>query len=82
MFKKLWEKIKNWSIQTALPWLKKSWMQIINIVVMFIIYGNTDSLPGIQSIAGFWLFILLGYYIFWKLLGFDKVLQSISKIHS
>jgi hypothetical protein len=70
------EKIKNWWSKTALPWIKKSWMQIMNIIIVFIAYNNTDSLPGTQTIVGFWLFILLGYYIFWKLFGADKVVKS------
>ena len=71
--KNLWEKIKAWWNLTAIPWLKKSWMQIVNIIVMFIAYGNTDSLPGVQTVLGIWLFLLLGYYIFWKLLGAEKI---------
>jgi hypothetical protein len=71
--KKLWEKIKKWFNTTALPWIKKSWMQLVNIIIVFVAYNNTDSLPGTQAVVGLWLFILLGYYIFWKLLGADKV---------
>jgi len=65
---KLWEKIKAWAVKTALPWLKKSWGQIVNILVVAIVYSHTDTLPGIQTISGIWLFFLLAYYIFWKLL--------------
>jgi len=73
-FKKLWEKIKKWAVETALPWLKKSWMQIVNIIILFVAYGKMDDaqLAG-TGIVGLWLFLLLGYYIFWKLFGFDKV---------
>ena len=73
MFKKLWEKIKNWFNKTALVFLKKEWMQIVNLVVLFIVYGNTDKLPGVQTITGFWIFILLVYYIFWKFFGAEKM---------
>jgi len=76
MFKKLWEKIKAWVVKTALPWLKISWMQIINIIIVSITYGSADSLPVLQAIVGLWLFILLGYYIFWKLFGLEKVCQK------
>jgi len=69
---KLWEKIKAWAVKTALPWLKKSWGQIVNILVVAIVYSHTDTLPGIQTISGIWLFFLLAYYIFWKLFGFEK----------
>ena len=76
MFKKLWEKIKAWAVKTALPWLKKEWMQIVNILVIAIAYGKTDSLPGLQTLIGFWLFILLAYYIFWKLFGAEKMFKK------
>lgn len=75
-FKKLFEKIKVWFNKTALPWLKSSWMQIVNIIIMFIAYGSLDSAPGSQAIVGFWLFILLGYYIFWKLLGAEFIFKK------
>ena len=74
--KNLWEKIKAWWNKTALIWLKQSWMQIVNIIVMFIVYGNTDTLPGVQTIVGIWLFLLLAYYIFWKLFGAEKIFNK------
>lgn len=84
MFKKLWEKIKAfglkiwgkikaWAVKTALPWLKKEWMQIVNLIVLFIVYGNTDTLPVVQGVTGLWIFVLLGYYIFWKFFGAEKM---------
>jgi hypothetical protein len=76
MFKKLWEKIKAWWKKTGLPWLKKSWMQIVNIIVIGIAYGNTDTLPGLQTVIGLWLFILLAYYIFWKFFGAEKAFKK------
>ena len=79
MIKKIWKKIKAWFVKTALPWLKISWMQIVNIVVMFIAYGNTDTLPGVQTVLGLWLFLLLGYYIFWKLFGLEKIVGQNKK---
>jgi hypothetical protein len=76
MFKKLWEKIKTWWFKTGLPWLKKSWMQIVNMIVIAIAYGNTDTLPGLQTLIGLWLFILLAYYIFWKFFGAEKAFKK------
>lgn len=76
MFKKLWEKIKAWWKATALPWLKTSWMQIVNILVIAIAYANTDTLPGLQTVIGLWLFILLAYYIFWKFFGAEKAFKK------
>jgi len=76
-FKKLWEKIKAWAVKTALPWLKKSWMQIVNMIILFVAYDKLFTYePAPQfatALAGLWLFLLLAYYIFWKLFGFDKV---------
>lgn len=79
---KIWEKIKSWFKKTALPWLKKNWMQIVNLIVLFIIYGNTDSLLGVQTITGLWIFVLLGYYIFWKFLGAEKNFIKSPKLNS
>ena len=74
MWKKLWEKIKKWAIETALPWLKKGWMQLVNIFVLIIAYKGFNELtqPGYSTVVGFWLFLLIVYYIFWKLFGVEK----------
>jgi hypothetical protein len=74
---KIWALIKAWFIKTAVPWLKKNWMQVVNMLVLFIAYHNLDSMPGLQTIIGLWLFVLIGYYIFWKLLGVDKLWAKI-----
>jgi hypothetical protein len=72
-FNNVIKKIKAWWNTTAIPWLKSSWMQIVNLIVLFIVYGNTDKLPGVQTIAGLWIFVLLAYYIFWKFFGAEKI---------
>lgn len=73
-----WAKFKKWFLETAIPWVKAGWMQAINILVLFIAYKGFDeaSQPGYSAVLGLWLFILLGYYIFWKLFGFDKVYKK------
>jgi len=70
-----WTKFKNWFLKTAIPWIKAGWMQVVNMLVLFLAYTGFDevSQPGYSAAIGIWLFILLGYYIFWKLFGFDKV---------
>ena len=86
-WKKIWEKIKKWAKETALPWLKKGAIQIINVLVVLFLYGQLDNmLQGeeiklglVTTIAGGWAFVLLGYWIFWKLFGFDKVWASLMK---
>lgn len=75
-FKKIWEKVKAWAVKTALPWLKKSWMQIINIIIVFIAYDKLDESTVAGGIVGLWLFVLLAYYIFWKLLGAEKAFKK------
>lgn len=76
--KTLWEKIKKWATETALPWLKKAWLQIVNVVIVLYAYGQLDNagLAVAASIVGFWGFILLAYWIFWKLFGADKVVKA------
>jgi len=76
--KKVWEKIKKWVVETSLPWLKKEWMQIVNLLVLFIVYGvvNEAENPGLSTIVGLWIFVLIIYYIFWKFFGLDKVVKS------
>jgi len=70
-----WAKFKKWVFETAVPWIKAGWMQIVNMLVLFIAYKGFDEAaqPGYSAAIGIWLFILLGYYIFWKLFGADKV---------
>ena len=76
--KNIWEKIKKWAKLTALPWLKKAWLQIVNVFIVLFAYGQLDNagLAVAAGIVGFWGFILLAYWIFWKLLGADKVVKS------
>jgi len=85
--KTIWEKIKKWAKETALPWLKKGWLQIVNVLVVLFAYGQFDNLLQgqeihlglVTAVVGLWGFVLLGYWIFWKLLGFDKVWASLVK---
>jgi nuclear transport factor 2 (NTF2) superfamily protein len=77
--KNLWEKIKKWAKETALPWLKKAWIQIVNVIIVLFAYGQLDNagLAVAAAIVGFWGFILLGYWIFWKFLGADKAVKAL-----
>ena len=65
--------IKSNRIQLLLNWLKKSWMQIVNIIILFIAYGALATTTVAGTLVGLWVFILLGYYIFWKLFKFEEV---------
>jgi len=76
--KKLWEKIKKWFTTTALPWLKAAWLQIVNVFIVLFAYGKLDDCgaTGASALVGFWGFILLAYWIFWKFFGADKVVKA------
>ena len=76
--KNLWEKIKKWAKETALPWLKKAWLQIVNVIIVLFAYGQLDDagLGVAAAIVGFWGFILLAYWIFWKFFGADKAVKA------
>lgn len=76
---KIWNLIKDWYNKTAKPWLKKSWMEIVNIFILFVAYDKlSDALtyPVAETLVGLWLFVLLVYYIFWKLLGVEKMFKK------
>lgn len=76
--KKLLEKLKNWWSLTALPFLKTNWMQIVNIIILFVAYStlSNNDLSITEAIVGLWIFVLLGYYIFWKLFGAEKMFKK------
>jgi len=83
----IWAKIKKWAKETALPWLKVAWIQIVNVLIVLFAYGKLDDILNGQEVnvafatalVGFWAFILAGYWIFWKLLGADKVVKAFIK---
>jgi hypothetical protein len=75
--KKFLELIKKWFIETAWAWIKKGWLHVVNILVVFIAYNSVyKSGRFIEVIFGFWLFCLLVYWVFWKFLGFEKFFKS------
>ena len=83
--KQLWEKIKKWFLETAVPWLKKGAIQIINVLVVLYLYGQFDNLLNgqeihlgfVTTVAGLWAFVLAGYWLFWKLFGADKAIKAL-----
>lgn len=78
--KKLWELIKKWAVETALPWLKTAWLQIVNVLIVLFAYGKLDDCGSSATwLVGLWGFILLGYWIFWKFFGADKVIKAFIK---
>jgi len=85
--KTIWENIKAWAVKTALPWLKKGAIQIINVFIVFFGYGKLDDASNGDTagllfaafLVGLWAFILAVYWLFWKLLGMDKVIMPLIK---
>ena len=80
----MWAYFVKWGKLTALPWLLKSWLQIVNVLIVMYAYGKLedaaiwDHFPsGPSALVGFWAFILLAYWIFWKLLGADKAVKAL-----
>ena len=72
--KKLWEKIKDWVLGKALPWLlkawdimlpwfAKNWFIILNYVIIFVaysvIYGS--QFTGVEVLLGLWIFFSIAY---------------------
>ena len=79
LFKKIWTNIKAFATEKVLPWLKKNWMQIVNFIVILVAYSKVYEQPGfggVELILGLCLFIMLGYYIFWKLFGLEKAFKK------
>ena len=78
--KDLWNKVKKFVKEKALPWLSKSWMQIINLMIVLFAYGKMDTheTPG-AWLVGFWAFVLLAYYIFWKLFKVGEMIKGLKK---
>jgi hypothetical protein len=73
MFKKLWEKIKAWAVNTAWPWLKKEWFQIVNLFVIWIAFVSTHGF--LHVFVGVWFFVVLCIYL-WKFLGLGKLFNK------
>ena len=69
--KQAWVTIKKVALKVW-AFLKKWGLQLINLLVIIVAYDIvSDSL-----VVGLWLFCLLGYYIFWKLLGAESLFKK------
>ena len=78
--KKVWALFLKWGKETALPWLLKGWLQIVNVLIVLFAYGKLDDLESkAAGLVGFWAFVLIGYWLFWKLFGADKVIMPLLK---
>jgi len=74
--KKVWGKVKAWFLATAWPWIKKGWLQVVNVLIVLFAYGKLDDAgaEGPAALVGLWAFILLAYWIFWKFFGVGKLI--------
>ena len=65
----MWQKIKTWSKDKLLPWLKKEWLELGTFIVLLISYGVLLEDSGLGIFIGLWIFIIigvLGYRLFKK----------------
>jgi hypothetical protein len=70
-------KIKKWLKETAGPWIKKSWLQIVNVFVVLGAYGALDTAEVMAAWwVGLWGFVLLGYWTYEDLCA-DKVIMPL-----
>ena len=74
--KNAWKKLKTFSTEKVWPWIKKSWGQAVNLFVLFVAYSKLDDYVVAETVVSLWIFFLLGYYIFWKLLGLGKMIKK------
>jgi hypothetical protein len=72
-FKGLWEKFKPTKV---FRFLKKWGLQIVNLFFLFVAYAGLDTSSWAGVVVGFWLFLLLAYYIFWKIFGAEKLFEK------
>lgn len=80
--KKIFQKIKKWAENKALPWIKVGWLNAINVLIVFYAYSQLDNATlwgfsdGPAALVGLWVFILIVYWVFWKLLGLEKLFKK------
>lgn len=64
--KKIFNDIKYFIKNDFIKWIKDNIGEILNFLIFVLIYIISNSY--VQLISGLWLFVLLGYYIFIKLI--------------
>jgi hypothetical protein len=78
MIKKIWSiiwyKIQQWAINTVWPWFKANWFQVINLLVIWIAFVSTHKF--LHIFIGAWFWIMIAYYLGWKLLGIEKLFKK------
>lgn len=74
--KKILEQIKLFIVNKIKPFFLKYWMQLVNMIMLFVAYANLNDDSGASAFVGFWIFILLAYYIFWEWLGAKNIFKK------
>jgi len=91
----MWTKIKNFigNLINKINWgkitnvikdfFKKYWLELINFIVLIIAFTTVysiETLPLLEAILGVWIFVLIAYYVFWKLLFKREPIKSSNSI--
>ncbi len=69
-------KIKEFLKKALAGFLRKWGLQLVNLLVLIVAYMALPSNSWAGVFVGLWLFLLLAYYIFWKLFGAEKLLKG------
>ena len=80
--KEILEKIKAF-VGKVVAFAKKAWkflkkwgLQLVNLLVLLVAYGSVESGTFADFLVGFWCFVLLAYYIFWKLCRAETLFEK------
>ena len=75
--KRILNLIKSWLKKTALPFIKTKWIQVGNLMIIFIAFIALNKNQIFEAIfIGVWLIVLVGYYIIWRFLGVSKLFKK------
>ena len=64
------------NLRKVILFLKKWWTHVVNFVVLFLAYATIDEGSWSGLIIGLWVFVLLAYYLFWKIFGAETLFKN------
>ena len=76
---KLWGWFTSWIVKTVWPWFKTDWMEAVNMFVIWVAFLSTKGF--LHIFVGSWFFIMVVYFVFWKLLGISKLFKKVAPIN-